>query len=317
MSLIRSVVLFALIGTTVGASGPANAQPASVVAVRLGVIPSIGAALAYVAQERGYFEKHNLNVELVPMNSGSAIAEAVVGGSLEAGFSDIVSIANARARGLPFEYIAAGILNTPEFSQGGLIVRADSQVQNGKALGGQVVAVNALNSISSLEAQVWIDANGGDSKTVKFIEAPLPQMPVAVANGTVAAAVAGEPIFAMAVARGDLRVVRFTKSGIAPTFMLNGWFADAGWVEKNRAAAAQLAGAIHDAAVWANANRAGTERVLVNELKLPAAIAQSLVAPPFYGNALRAKDLQPIIDVAVKYGAIQKPLHAEDIIARF
>jgi NitT/TauT family transport system substrate-binding protein len=251
------------------------------------------------------------------MNSGSAIAEAVVGGSLEAGFSDIVSIANARARGLPFEYIAAGILNTPEFSQGGLIVRADSQVQNGKALGGQVVAVNALNSISSLEAQVWIDANGGDSKTVKFIEAPLPQMPVAVANGTVAAAVAGEPIFAMAVARGDLRVVRFTKSGIAPTFMLNGWFADAGWVEKNRAAAAQLAGAIHDAAVWANANRAGTERVLVNELKLPAAIAQSLVAPPFYGNALRAKDLQPIIDVAVKYGAIQKPLHAEDIIARF
>jgi hypothetical protein len=32
---------------------------------------------------------------------------------------------------------------------------------------------------------------------------------------------------------------------------------------------------------------------------------------------LRAKDLQPIIDVAVKYGAIQKPLHAEDIIARF
>jgi NitT/TauT family transport system substrate-binding protein len=316
MSRIRSVVLFALIGITLGANSPANSQPASAAAVRLGVIPSIGAALAFIAQERGYFERHNLKVELVPMNSGSAIAEAVAGGSLEAGFSDIVSIANARARGLPFEYIAAGILNTPAFPQGGLIVRADSQLQNGKALGGQVVAVNALNSISSLEAQVWIDATGGDSKTVKFIEAPLPQMPVAVAQGTVQAAVAGEPIFAMAVARGDLRVVRFTKTGIAPTFMLNGWFADSGWVDKNRAAAAQLAAALHDAAVWANANRPGTERVLVNSLKLSPAIAQSLVAPPFYGDALRAKDLQPIIDVAVRYGAIQKPLRAQDLIAR-
>jgi len=309
--------LFAIIGVVVAAISPANSQPAPAATVRLGVIPSIGAALAYIAQENGYFQKHNVNVELVPMNSGSAIAEAIAGGSLDAGFSDIVSIANARARGLPFEYIAAGILNTPAFPQGGLIVRADSQIQNGKALGGQVVAVNALNSISSLEAQVWIDATGGDSKTVKFIEAPLPQMPVAVAQGTVQAAVAGEPIFAMAVARGDLRVVRFTKTGIAPTFMLNGWFAESDWVDKNRAVAAQLAAAMHDAAVWANANRTGTERVLVNSLKLPPAIAQSLVAPPFYGDALRATDLQPIIDVAVRYGAIQKPLRAQDLIARF
>lgn len=317
MSLTRFVALFALIGIAVAASSPADSQPAPVAAVRLGVIPSIGAALAFIAQQRGYFEKHNLNVELVPMNSGSAIAEAVAGGSLDAGFSDVISIANARSRGLPFEYIAAGILNTPSFPQGGLIVRADSQLQNGKALGGQVVAVNALNSISSLEAQVWIDATGGDSKTVKFIEAPLPQMPVAVAQGTVQAAVAGEPIFAMAVARGDLRVVRFTKTGIAPTFMLNGWFAQSDWVEKNRATAAQLAAAMHDAAVWANANRAGTERVLVDSLKLAPSIAQSLVAPPFYGDALRANDLQPLIDVAVKYGAIAKPLRPQDLIARF
>jgi NitT/TauT family transport system substrate-binding protein len=317
MTLIRSLVFVALIGITVGTSSPADSQPAAPAAVRLGVIPSIGAALAFIAQERGYFEKHNLKVELVPMNSGSAIAEAVAGGSLEAGFSDVISIANARSRGLPFEYIAAGILNTPAFSQGGLIVKADSPIQNGKALNGQIVAVNALNSISSLEAQVWIDANGGDSKTVKFIEAPLPQMPVAVANGTIAAAVAGEPIFAMAVARGDMRVVRFTKSGIAPTFMLNGWFSTSDWVDKNHGTAAQLAAAMHDAAVWANANRPGTERVLVESLKLPPAIAQSLVAPPLYGDVLRANDLQPLIDVAVKYGAIKSPLRAQDLIARF
>jgi NitT/TauT family transport system substrate-binding protein len=316
MNTNRALALFALMALAVGASSPADSQPVPAATVRLGVIPSIGAALGYIAQQQGYFEKHNLKVELVPMNSGSAIAEAVAGGSLDAGFSDVISIANARSRGLPFEYIAAGILNTPAFSQGGLIVKSDSQLQTGKALSGQVVAVNALNSISSLEAQVWIDANGGDSKTVKFIEAPLPQMPVAVAQGTVAAAVAGEPIFAMAVARGDMRVVRFIKSGIAPTFMLNGWFSTTDWVEKNRAAAGQLAAAMRDAAVWANANRAGTERVLVEALKLPPAISQSLVAPPFYGDALRASDLQPIIDVAVKYGAIQKPLRAQDLIAR-
>ena len=120
----------------------------------------------------------------------------------------------------------------------------------------------------------------------------------------------------MAVAKGDLRVVRFTKTGIAPTFMLNGWFAESGWVDKNHTAAVQLAAAMHDAAVWANASRSGTEQVLVDHLKLQPSIAQSLVAPPFYGDSLRASDLQPIIDVAVKYGAIAKPLRAQDLIAR-
>lgn len=313
MFLARSVALLSAVAVLVGAQ-PGMTQPA-VTSLRLGIIPSITAAQAYYAEQMGFFKKHGLNVEIQTMNSGASIAAAVAGGSLDVGFADVVSITNARERGLPFSYIAAGILNTSEFPLSGLLVRADSAARDAKSLNGQTIAVNAVNTFSTVATDAWVDSNGGDSKTLKFIELPLPQMASAVAQGTVQGAFAGEPFFTMAIARGDLRVAMFTKGGIAATYMPSGWFADAGWIQKNKAIAAQFAAAMYDAAVWANANRQAVAPILVSSLKLPEAVARGLSAPPYYGEALRVTDIQPVIDAAVKYGAIQTPFRAQDLIA--
>ena len=89
----------------------AQTQPA-LSTVRLGIIPIEAGAEPFFAADMGFFKKHGLNVEMHAMQNGSSIASAVAGGSLDVGFADTISIASAHARGLPFIFLAPGLLNS-------------------------------------------------------------------------------------------------------------------------------------------------------------------------------------------------------------
>ena len=99
MFLNRSIAVLVFVAMTLGANSPGYAQRELFARGRAPGGHSLDRRRLGVYRSRaGLFQKHNLKVELVPMNSGSAIAEAVAGGSLDAGFSDVISIANARSR---------------------------------------------------------------------------------------------------------------------------------------------------------------------------------------------------------------------------
>jgi ABC-type nitrate/sulfonate/bicarbonate transport system substrate-binding protein len=98
--------------------------------------------------------------------------------------------------------------------------------------------------------------------------------------------------------------------------MTAGWFAEKSWIDKHREVAVQFAAAIREATLWANANRPATEPLLVEALKLPADLIHSLTLPANYGETLRAADIQPMLNGAVKYGALGTPIRADDLIAK-
>ena len=307
-----SKVLALFIALTAAMGLPASADTT----IRLGLIPSILSAQAYYAEQLGYFKKRGLDVQLQPMNNGAAMASAVAGGSLDIAFAEPVSLGNGDLHGLHFVYIASGIMNTPAFPAAGLLVRADLGINDAKSLNGKTIAVNAINTLSSISTQSWIDANGGDAKSVKFVELPLPQMTSAVDAGTVQAAYAGEPFFTIAKNRG-MKVVTFTRGAPAATYMASGWFADQAWVEKNRTTAIAFAEAVREAAAWANANRPAAATLLEAALKLPEGALRNLSQPFFFDEApVQPALIQPILDAALKYNALAKPVRAEDLIAK-
>jgi NitT/TauT family transport system substrate-binding protein len=306
-TVLVAVLLFACEGRPVVAQ---TALPT----VRVGLLPAIISGQAYFAQNLGFFQKHGLSVQLQTMNSGSAIAAAVSGGALDIGYSDIISISNAHLHGLTFAYVAGAIAITPA-ARAGLLIRPDSGISDARSLSGKTIGVNALGNISQIMTQAWADANGGDSKSLKFLEIPLPQQVAAVQQNTVAAALASEPFFAIGVAQG-LKTVVFTKNGIAPTWLAGGWFADQAWIAKNRDIAEAFAAAMREAAVWANANPAAADQIIATDLKLPIDILRTLILQPAFAEDLRASEIQPLIDAGVKYGVLAKQFPAGELIAR-
>ena len=156
--------------------GIASAQtaPKSPVTLHVGAIPSEVAAELFYGVDMGFFKKAGLDVQIDFFNNGGAIAAAVASGALDLGLSDLMSVINAHSRGLPFVYAAPGLLTTLKAPTVGLLIPNASPIKEAKDFNGKSVAVSGLKNIAQITASAWIDANGGDSKTVKFVEVPFP-----------------------------------------------------------------------------------------------------------------------------------------------
>lgn len=292
-------------------AAPAIVRAQSATTIRLGAIPAEPAAEAFYGIDMGFFKQQTIDVDLQVLNNGASVAAAVAGGALDVGFCDCVTIASAHARGVPFLYIAPGILNTDTAPTFGIVVSGTGSIRTAKDMQGKTFAVNAINNISHIPVLAWIDNNGGDSKTMKWVELPLPAIPDAIEAGRIDGGVEGEPFITAAVAKGE-RAIFMNKGAIAPRFMLSGWFATKDWLAKNPALAKGFIAAIRQTAAWANANQTASAPILSKYTKTPVAVIASMHRGLF-AEQLRASDLQPIIDCAVKYGVIPTRYAAADL----
>ena len=284
--------------------------------LRMGIIPSLVASSAFYAADLGFFKKYNLDVDLQSFSNGATIAAALIGGSLDVGFADVISISSAHLRGFSFTYVVPGSVNTRNFPGYAIVSNANASFNTGKDFAGKTVAINAVKSISQLVVQAWIDGNGGDSSTIKFIELPLPQMVSAVQGKVVDAAVPGDPFITTASENG-MHVLPLDKNGLT-NYMGAGYFATRAWISTNRASMMRFAAAMRDGALIANKHPLPPEAapILAKYTHVPPATIARLVMRTEYALALDPLVVQPVIDGAAKYGILPKTFPALEILAR-
>jgi NitT/TauT family transport system substrate-binding protein len=309
--MTRFAALFlAVLFLTTGVAGAQAAKPLTV--VHIGVIPSEVAAEMFYGVDQGFFKKAGLDVQLEFFNNGGAIAAAVASGDLDLGLSDLMSVINAHARGLPFIYAAPGLLTTIKAPAIGLLAPTASAIKDAKDFDGKSVAVSGLKNIAQIAASSWIDANGGDSKTVKFIELPFPSLVPALAQGTIQASVANEPWMTLASENGN-RLIFMDKGALAPAFLLSGWVTTHDWVQKNPDTLARFVSSVHQIAVWANANQQAAAPILAKYTKSDIAVIERMHRGTF-AEKFDPGYVQPVIDAAAKYGVIAAGFPATAII---
>ena len=311
--MVRRLSALLVLGLALMPSGlPAQTAPAA--SLKLGVITVEAAAEAFYALDMGFFKKQGLDVDLQIMQNGASIAAAVAGGALDVGFADTVSIASAHARGLPFTYLAPALLNSYAAPAIAVLVNGSGPIREPKDLNGKTIAVNAINNVTMLPVEAWIDKSGGDSKTVKWVEVPIPAANDAVISGKVDGAVIGEPFITFGADKG-LRALYMDKNGIAPRFVLAGFMTTTDWAAKHPAEATKFIAAIKETAQWANANRAASAAILAKYTKIPEPVVQRMKRGEF-AETLLASDFQPVIDTASKYGVLPKAFPAPEFFFR-
>jgi NitT/TauT family transport system substrate-binding protein len=280
--------------------------------LHVGAIPSEVAGELFYGIDTGIFKKDGLDVEIQFFNNGSAIAAAVASGALDLGLSDMMSVISAHSRGVPFVYAAPGLLSTIKAPTFGLLVPGGSTIRDGKDFDGKSMAVSGLRNIAQIAASAWIDANGGDSKTVRFVEVPFPALVPALAQGTIDSSVANEPWMTLATDKGN-RLIFMEKGALAPAFLLSGWVTTRDWTTKNPDALKRFAGAIREIAVWANKNPQASTPILAKYTKLDIGVVTRMHRGEF-AERFAPGYVQPVIDAAARYGAIAAPFPAAAII---
>jgi NitT/TauT family transport system substrate-binding protein len=299
-----------------GAAAAATLAPCIVRAdgpVRAMTLPFDQGAQLYFAQDLGMFKRAALDVTVSTANYGTQVAAAVAGGAIEIGQSNIMSLAAACERGLPFALIAAGGLYSSAKPTSLMIVEKNSALKTAKDLSGKTVSVSGLKSITQISVSAWADQNGGDSTQIKFVEMPFVEMEPALASGRIDAALLADPDATTALAAGRTRPFAKAFDAIGKQFLIGGWFAKTDWIAANPDAVKKFAAVMRESAQWANnpANYKQSAAILEKYTKVAVGSANRIA----FGERLDAALIQPNIDVAAKYGLLKADFPAAKMIS--
>ena len=310
MIIRRAFAALIVAAATLTSAASSDAQ--TLPTVRVAWIPAEAAAQVVYAQEMGFFKKAGINVEIQTIGNTNAIAASVASGSSDIGFSGILSIANAYKKGIPFTIVAPGNLYDSAAPFAAIVVAQNSPIRTAKDLNGKTIGANAVKSISEYGPRAWIDKNGGDSSTVKFLELPFSAMPEAVASGRIDAEWVTEPFLALSKKNG--RVLAYAFDAIGKQFLISGWFANAAWVKDHPDLVAKFASAMRETSRWANANQEKSGEILVAYTKMDPAVLAAIVRTRF-ADRLDPAAVQPQVDLGARYGMYAQTFPASEIIS--
>jgi NitT/TauT family transport system substrate-binding protein len=314
MIVSRAHALIVMAAAAIAVPSAARAQ--APVAVRIGTPGNDGNALAYYAFENGFFRDAGIEAQIqtIRAGSGAGIAGAVIGGAIDVGEGDIIAVAAAREHGLPLLLIAPSFLHRGPAPVSALIVAKASPIHTGRDLNGAAIAVPSLTGPAKLATVKWLQKNGTDLATVKFLELPQTAMAAAIVRGTVAAASTTEPNLAAAL--DDARVLGYVYDAIGNPLQVSGWFATEEWIRTNPDIARRFVAAIREAAVWANKpqDHAASAAILQKYTPFSPDLLPKMHRAA-YGEVFDPALMQPLLDAAYDQKSLQKRVAAKDLLS--
>jgi NitT/TauT family transport system substrate-binding protein len=290
----------ALIALALGSTEALPARGATPFTINVISLPSDTAGTIYYADELGYFKAAGLDVHITDMTASPPIVAAVASGAGDVGFSVVTSTAVAHERGIPVRFIAPGAMWVTAIGTAQLVVAKDSPLQSAASFNGKTIAVTGLADLTYYGTKAWLDKNGADTSTVKWVELSFPEMAAAVAQHRVDGAMIAEPF--LEAAKPLVKFVAPVDDAVAPRFMSTGWIATNDWIKAHPVEAAKFAAVMRQTAEWANAHQKESAQILLHHTRITPETAATMSRVE-YATTLDPKLLQPSIDAAAKYSA--------------
>lgn len=303
----------ALFARTVWSADPARA--AGLTTVRVASAADDDVTPVLYAQKAGLFQKAGLDVQLVRMSSGAAIAAAVAGGSIDIGKSSLMALIGAHARGIPFTLIAPSGLYDTQTPSALLVVPKTSPIRTARDLSGKTMPTTALRELMQIATYAWVDRNGGDSQSIRFIEMPASAIGPALDDGRVDATTINYPVLQALLESGKDRTIAKPMDAIAPHFLIAAWFSNDDYVAKNRSVVERFKSVLRTAAIYVNAHHAETAGLIAAYSGMDQQTIATMQRVTT-GTELDPRLIQPLIDVAATYKVVDKGFDARDFLLK-
>jgi NitT/TauT family transport system substrate-binding protein len=218
-------------------------------------------AFLWVALERGFFQKHGLEGELLYINSGTMNIAALVGGSVQIAGGGPVSI-EARLRGVKLTILG----NPLPWLASNLIVHPD--IKGIPDLAGKFAGISRFGSSTDQGFRYLFRKNGLNvDKDLKMLQMGGDSSRVAaLKTGTI------QYTFLGAAATDNARALGFrvlaTAQQMAIPFPWTSVVVDESWLNKNRELAYRYMKCGTEAIVYMKRNRADSERIIAKYMKI-------------------------------------------------
>lgn len=298
---------FALTGCG-GPSGDADAAAAGPSETSLektelsvGALPIPDYAAVYWADDKGYFEKEGLDVELVPVQGGPIGIQQVVAGQLDFTFTNTISAPITVAGGAPISMVA--LTSSLGDDSQVLFVKKDSAIKGLEDLDGKTIGVNTTNNMGDVLLNNLIK---DQSLAVQpsYVEVPFNEMLAGVQSGSIDAGYFAEP-FASAARESGLREAVDLTSGANEGIAAATFVGSNSFIEKNPNTTEAFARALHNANADIASNEGEFRTWFAGIGKLPEDVAKTMVLPTFETELDVAK-IQKVADILADQAVVAK-----------
>ncbi len=275
--------------------------------VRVATVLSAAWLPMWVANDKGLFAAHGLDVEITTVQNLSTVVGAL-GRQFEVSGCTPIDIIKARLKKLDVVGIAGNTQEQSSNQQMRLVTRAEGPIKRMADLKGQVVATPSLNGVIHIATLNALRVQGIDTDTIRFQEMAFANMGDQLAVGRVAAAEIVEP-FASAPGKVATTSLGNPMLSVADPVVLTCWMANGKWAKENRAAVLAWRAALGEAHQYIQKNDQAARAVLSKWTRLPDDIA-NVVRLPAYTTGLDDAAIDTWIKTSLDVGAINEKLAA-------
>lgn len=168
-----------------------------------------------------------------------------------------------------------------------------------------------MNGFNDLATRVWVDKNGGDSKTLKFVEIPFSATEAALVQHRVEASLMVEPMLTASLTSGKTKTLGDAFGAIAARYMQGAYVAERGWATQHVDIVRRFVRVMTEATTFTNAHPTDTVAMMAEVTKTPLGIMQKMKRV-VSATSLDPGLVQPLIDAAAKYHMIARAFPARE-----
>ncbi|HMO58316.1 MAG TPA: ABC transporter substrate-binding protein [Roseiflexaceae bacterium] len=206
------LLLAACGGATAPAAAPTSAPAVTApetVKLRTGYIPILIYAPLFVGIERGYFANEGLEIELTALQSGNEAVVQLAADNFDVALGGVsAGLFNAAARGVKFTIVAPLHNEVPPVVTPLVIsAKRTGEITSVADLKGKKVGVNAIGAGTEYWIYQALAQGGLTIDDVELVGMPFPNVPPALENGALDAAMLAEPIATINIDNGLVAVL--------------------------------------------------------------------------------------------------------------
>ena len=295
------------------ASAPARAEDT----LKVGYLKTYALLPLYRGIRNGYFKNHGLELELVTLNNGPAVASAVSSGSLDIGYAAVLPIVAARSRGEGFRFFAATSYESENQPTTFYIASERSGVKSFKDMAGKTMAINTAGGGCDLGGMEHAEAAGIEPSSVKRVTIPFPQMQATLELGNADMVCTVDPFYTSIMQSkriGARLITTLPVVGMHGKVMIDGFFATEKWLAANQSKAVAFVAGLEEGARDLLADPPLMPQLLTEEMKFSPEIAKLVKIYPVGNSAIEPSSMQPLIDAMKRRQFITTDIKAADVV---
>jgi NitT/TauT family transport system substrate-binding protein len=297
-------------------TGSGASSSAAITNVTLGYVPYSDDASLFYAQDSGIFRQHGLNVNFVAQASPVAVEASMASGTEQFGFITTPVLINLASKGVNVRCVSSvdgSEPSVPADDSTVLVAAKGSGITSVQDLAGKNVAEVQLTSLNSLAVEILAKQAGINPAAIHQIAIPFAQMPAALAQGRVQAAVIVAPFAGTATSEGAT-VITHPNVDLFPNGTVTCLDAMGSYISANPKIVSEFRAAMDQSIAYSQTHQAQVKQTLVKGLSLTPSVAASQILATNWNASFNLASITMIENYMKEFGVITSEPPASSMV---